>query len=105
LLIHFGPRRLGSSNEFQYNSSDNTIKWVTLTTPSIAMYNNFLGRTIANIRSIHWKMATIISSSFLGAGLQLGIHQVTKKFSTETDKTLLVLRMCTRMNDAIHVKI
>jgi hypothetical protein len=41
-----------------------------LTTPSIAMYSSLRGLTIVKSRSIHSKIAIIISSSFLGAGLQ-----------------------------------
>lgn len=40
------------------------------TTPSMAMYKTLLGRTMLKRRSMYSKMATIISSSFFGAGLQ-----------------------------------
>lgn len=39
------------------------------TTPSMAMYRTFLGRMMRKRRSMHSKMAIIISSSFWGAGL------------------------------------
>jgi hypothetical protein len=35
----------------------------------MAMYNTLRGLTMAKRRSMHSKMATIISSSFFGAGL------------------------------------
>lgn len=41
-------------------------------TPSIAMYSSLRGRIMLKIRSIYSKMATIISSSFRGAGLFSG---------------------------------
>ena len=41
----------------------------TLTTPSMAMYSNHLGLTMLKIRSMYSKIASIISSSSLGAGL------------------------------------
>jgi hypothetical protein len=44
---------------------------LVLTTPSMAMYSSFRGLTILKSRSIHSKIAIIISSSFLGAGLKI----------------------------------
>lgn len=44
------------------------VMWPT--TPSMAMYKTLLGRTMLKRRSMYSKMATIISSSFFGAGLQ-----------------------------------
>ena len=41
-----------------------------LTTPSIAIYKTLLGLTMENILSINSKIRIIISSSFLGAGLE-----------------------------------
>jgi hypothetical protein len=41
-----------------------------LTTPSMAMYSSLRGLTILKSRSIHSKIAIIITSSFFGAGLQ-----------------------------------
>lgn len=49
--------------------AENVAPRQSLTTPSMAMYKTLLGRTILNRRSMYSKMATIISSSFLGAGL------------------------------------
>lgn len=50
--------------------------WKLFTTPSMAMYRTLRGRTILNRRSMYSKMATIISSSFLGAGLQTAEFRV-----------------------------
>ena len=44
-------------------------------TPSIAIINNFLGRTILTTRSVYLKIAIIISSSSLGGGLSSGCEQ------------------------------
>ena len=41
-----------------------------LTTPSMAMYSNHLGLTMLKIRSMYSKIASIITSSSLGAGLR-----------------------------------
>jgi hypothetical protein len=43
------------------------------------MYNSLRGRTMAKRRSMHSKMATIISSSFLGAGLDPKEHVIYEK--------------------------
>ena len=109
LLIHFGSRCLECWIEYKKGFIKLQKQW-HFTTPSIAMYNSFLGRTMANIRSIHSKMAIIISSSFLGAGLKFMINQIltqTNRFINygKRNRTLPVLRMCARMNDAIHVKV
>lgn len=71
LLVHFGPRSLVASSKVgSFGSSrKRCAPSESLTTPSMAMYKTLLGRTILNRRSMYSKMATIISSSFLGAGL------------------------------------
>lgn len=69
------PRYIGL---FSINSTNSTY---ILTTPSMAIYSSFLGRQMANIRSMYSKIATIISSSFFGAGLkQNSIFHVYRYF-------------------------
>lgn len=64
------------SNKFTMKETNDSYRcWFIFArgaTPSMAIYNTFLGRTILKRRSMHSKMATIISSSFFGAGLSSG---------------------------------